>query len=278
VQKQYTEGPLTIAKWAELVTVHALPGPGIVTALQQAANNTIAQYNSTVHTEISAGRGDEAPEDSPIEGFTPIAPPPRTRSSDSSSSSPPPNGEFEKLHMTPGNVRKRSIVSISTTISTKSEPMSPQPANTSFLQPRSRTESIEDAYARLGSIPYLRACLLLVQMSSANNLLTKEYTTCSMQIARQYSDFVLGVIAQESQNTRADDNFLTFTPGVKLLEPGADRGDGLGQQYRTPKEVITLDGTDVIIVGRGIIKAENRIAVAESYRKEAWEAYESRIE
>jgi uridine monophosphate synthetase len=124
----------------------------------------------------------------------------------------------------------------------------------------------------------VRATLLLAQMSSENNLLTPEYTNSCVQIARQQSDFVLGFIAQESLNTRGDDNFLTFTPGVKLLDEGESAGDGQGQQYRTPKDVVAEDGVDLIIVGRGILNAEHRIVAAERYRKEAWDAYESRIE
>jgi uridine monophosphate synthetase len=36
-------------------------------------------------------------------------------------------------------------------------------------------------------------------------------------------------------------------------------------------------GTDVVIVGRGIIKADDPGAEAERYRVEAWRAYEERI-
>jgi orotidine-5'-phosphate decarboxylase len=58
----------------------------------------------------------------------------------------------------------------------------------------------------------------------------------------------------------------------------------MGQQYRTPHQVIYDSGCDVIIVGRGIygkmgadggdevVKAE-----AERYRAEGWAAYQKRI-
>jgi uridine monophosphate synthetase len=272
---QYTEGPLSIAKWAELVTVHVLPGPAIVTSLKQAAERTINDYNTTVQTEIVAGPARSEPP-TPTEeyaGSSSMQQSLKARESDSSTHS----AELEKLQMT--QIRKHSIVSISTTISTRSEPMSPGPAASSFaMQPRARTESIEDAYARLGSIPYQRAALLLAQMSSAGNLLTESYTQQCLQIGRQSPDFVLGFISQRSLNVKADDNFITFTPGVKLLEPGADVGDGHGQQYRTPTQVIGKDGADVVIVGRGILSAENRVAEAEMYRKAAWQAYELRVE
>jgi uridine monophosphate synthetase len=37
------------------------------------------------------------------------------------------------------------------------------------------------------------------------------------------------------------------------------------------------DGADVIIVGRGILEANDRKAEAERYRHEAWSAYEARV-
>ncbi len=72
------------------------------------------------------------------------------------------------------------------------------------------------------------------------------------------------------QHTLASDpHWINFTPGIKL-EIG---NDGLGQQYVTPDQAIREHGSDVIIVGRGIMAAKNPLKEAEMYRYHGWESY-----
>lgn len=174
-------------------------------------------------------------------------------------------------------MRKASVVSISTTITHKTEPISPQP--TPYIDLEDGTGKVRDIFAGLGSPPYLRALLLLAEMSSEGNLLTGAYTDQCVSIAREHRDFVIGFIAQRSLNVQPEDNFITMTPGVSLPPPeqAAVTGDGLGQQYNSPENVVLNKGCDVIIVGRGILKSEDRQAEAERYRVAAWQAYETRI-
>lgn len=140
-------------------------------------------------------------------------------------------------------------------------------------------------------------------MSSAGNLATGEYTAAALEMARANKDFVVGFIAMgrieerypappPQPLTKATDrgelvleyslspdleDWLILTPGV-----GLDlKGDGLGQQYRTPHEVVFESGCDVIIVGRGIYgecgDTEGMKRQAQRYREEGWKAYVARI-
>lgn len=54
-------------------------------------------------------------------------------------------------------------------------------------------------------------------------------------------------------------------------------GDGLGQQYTTPEVVVNSKGSDVIIVGRGVLEAPDRLKAAELYRQSGWDAYRKRM-
>lgn len=78
----------------------------------------------------------------------------------------------------------------------------------------------------------------------------------------------------ESVEVGGGEDWLIMTPGVGL----SVKGDKLGQQYRTPREVVYESGCDIIIVGRGIygIKGEEE-ETAERYRLEGWKAYEERL-
>ncbi|TKS67483.1 Uridine 5'-monophosphate synthase [Collichthys lucidus] len=119
--------------------------------------------------------------------------------------------------------------------------------------------------------PLGRGCLLIAQMSSQGSLATGEYTNAVLQMAEEQSDFVIGFICGSKISKRPE--FIHMTPGVQMQAGG----DALGQQYSTPEEVLCNKGSDVIIVGRGILEAPDRLKAAESYRKSGWEAYTKRL-
>ncbi|HSW70417.1 MAG TPA: orotidine-5'-phosphate decarboxylase, partial [Gammaproteobacteria bacterium] len=116
-----------------------------------------------------------------------------------------------------------------------------------------------------------RGLLLLAQMSSANNFLTPEYTEKTVALAKQFPEFVIGFISQ--QKLSSEPQWIYLTPGVHL----STEGDNLGQQYLTPERAILEQGSDIIIVGRGILKASDPLATAKQYRAAGWDAYQARI-
>ena len=187
-------------------------------------------------------------------------------------------GEERRLSIKAAD-RKHSVVSVTTSISMRTESISPRP------EPNANGEEVFNLdvateLVRLGPPPFLRSLLLLAEMSSEGHLMTPEYQKRTVEIARSRREFVMGFIAQRSLNTEPEDNFITMTPGCQLPPPGQEGkklGDALGQQYNTPRKLIFEQGCDVIIVGRGIVRAQDRKSEAERYRKAAWSAYEERI-
>lgn len=146
--------------------------------------------------------------------------------------------------------------------------------------------SIITGLASVG-LPLERGLILLAEMSSKGALTTGAYTEDAVRMARGRRDFVIGFIAQhrmegigarETDNI-GDEDFLILSPGVGLDV----KGDAMGQQYRTPSEVVTDCGCDVIIVGRGIFGTGQNINVgevqrqAQRYQTAGWEAYERRL-
>jgi orotidine-5'-phosphate decarboxylase len=129
--------------------------------------------------------------------------------------------------------------------------------------------------------------LLLAEMSSAGALTKGEYTEETVRMARANRDFVIGFIAQRRMDgigatadspAPEDEDFLILSPGVGLDV----KGDSMGQQYRTPRQVVLECGSDVIIVGRGVYgkdysKVDEIGAQARRYRDEGWNAYQERV-
>ncbi|KAL8801470.1 MAG: hypothetical protein Q9182_004436 [Xanthomendoza sp. 2 TL-2023] len=285
VQAQYTRGPLRIATWAHLTNAHLFPGPAMITALHSAASKTLISLNQSVSTEITTGTPrtsidglsttgtDPEPDDDPFPSSTHQFQP---SSSYEGNTLSPTSPSFDTSH------RRSSVVTATTTISQTFEPCPPNPATLS----RSLSSSSGDrpfdrasALKELGPPPHARGLLLLAQMSSDNNLLTPSYTKTCVSIAREQKDFVVGFVAQENLNAEKEDEFLVFTPGVGFPPEGSEKGkgDGMGQRWRGPREVVRDEGADIVIVGRGIVNAKDRVSEAERYRREAWRGYEERV-
>ena len=250
VQTQYTRGPFRIATWAHLVNAHIFPGPGVVTALAQAAADIAHTLKNSVSTEITIG----TPEATDEEGDDVSA--------------------AEDARRRDGALAERKGSVVATTTIKQTVHVSRQVSGSDLVQ----TGQAEASADPIGDAPVERGLLLLAQMSSAGNLMDEAYAERCLDTARAHPGFVVGFVAQENLNEAASDNFVTMTPGVGLPREGHEAtGDALGQQYRTPEAVVGSDGCDVVIVGRGILGAPDRAKEAARYRAEAWKAYEKRI-
>jgi uridine monophosphate synthetase len=115
------------------------------------------------------------------------------------------------------------------------------------------------------------AFLLIAQMSSANALTQQSYTDATVKLALDYPENVIGVICR--QKLSDNPGLLHVTPGVQL----AEGSDAFGQQYLTPEKVINELGSDIIIVGRGILQAQDPVAAAQQYKRAGWDAYLQKI-
>jgi uridine monophosphate synthetase len=259
VQLQYTDGTAKIIEWSHITNVNMIPGKAVVDSMADAAVRWRERKRYEVKTDISVGTPQEESEGSDTED-------------DGNTQTPVAEENGLDADRAARDGRKASIVSI-TTVSQRFEP-----ANS----PRTFEEFGEEVYPGIEEAPMERGLLILAQMSSKGNFMTAEYTKACVESAREHRDYVMGFISQETLNSNADDQFLSMTPGCQL--PPSDEpedaevaGDGKGQQYNTPKKIVGLMGNDIVIVGRGIIRADNPMVEAERYRKRAWEAYEERL-
>jgi orotidine 5'-phosphate decarboxylase subfamily 1 len=118
------------------------------------------------------------------------------------------------------------------------------------------------------------SAFLLAAMSAKGNLISDTYSRTTIQMGAKNSHWVSGFIgfAKTVQDlkklrTKIPADMLLLMPGVNLEA----KGDAMGQQYVTVKSAVN-GGADLIIVGRGIITADNPKKKAALYRNEAWQA------
>jgi uridine monophosphate synthetase len=269
VQMQYTAGTARIIEWAHITNVNIDAGKEVVKALAEAAAKWHERINYEVRTSVSVG--------TPLsETFGDVNGVNGINGGDDSPLDTTEQSSGEESQGAGYNGRKGSIVSITTVTQSYEMAGSPRLSKTIL-------EGDDILYPGIEEAPMDRGLLILAQMSTKGCLMTKDYTQACIEAAREHKRFVMGYVAQECLNSEPDDNFIHMTPGCKLPPVGEEEngqleGDGLGQQYNTPAKLIGLKGTDIVIVGRGIINADDPRSEAERYRKKAWRAYQERIE
>ncbi|KAG6017161.1 orotidine 5'-phosphate decarboxylase [Claviceps citrina] len=260
VELQYIGGSARIIEWAHIVNVNMVPGKASVTSLANAATRWFERFPYEVKTSVSVGT--PTTEDFDETG---------TESSDGDDA----DDKLRRRRRDDG--RKGSIVSV-TTVTQQYETVN-SPRLTKGINGGGGEEVL---FAGIEEAPMTRGLLILAQMSSAGNFMNREYTQACVEAAREHRGFVMGFVSQEALNTEPDDQFIHMTPGCQLPPEDEDqngpvRGDGKGQQYNTPQKIIGMAGADIVIVGRGILKAGDPEGEAERYRSAAWKAYTERV-
>jgi uridine monophosphate synthetase len=269
VQMQYTAGTARIIEWAHITNANIDAGKDMVRAMAEAAAKWKARINYEVRTSVTVGtpvsdQFDDAEE--------------REQAQQQDDKGEPLRLNAQEQHQQDSkdvDGRKGSIVSITTVT------QSFEPADSPRLS-KTNAQGDDLVFAGIDEAPLDRGLLLLAQMSTKGCLMTKDYTQACIEAARENKAFVMGYVAQETLNTAPDDDFIHMTPGCKLPPPSEEengqlQGDGLGQQYNTPRKLINICGTDIVIVGRGIITAGDPPSEAERYRRKAWKAYLARL-
>lgn len=108
----------------------------------------------------------------------------------------------------------------------------------------------------------------ILGMSTEGTLTDSHYREEALKVIENHPS-IIGCVAQNE----VSDQLLLFTPGVNLGTSGDDKG----QQYNSPEHVIRKYGTDFIIVGRGIYKADEPEQEALRYKNEGWKAYQDSL-
>ncbi|WP_185865115.1 orotidine-5'-phosphate decarboxylase [Blattabacterium cuenoti] len=113
-------------------------------------------------------------------------------------------------------------------------------------------------------IPANIGLITISEMSSIGQLLDDNYIRNALNISIN-NPKVIGTVAQR----KVDDRLLLFTPGINFSRSR--------KNYIHPNLAFSKNGSDFIIVGRGIYQSNNPYKIAEKYRNVAWKAYENEL-
>ncbi len=117
-----------------------------------------------------------------------------------------------------------------------------------------------------------KAGFLLAKMSSRGNLMNDNYTRKIFDMGKKFPQWVSGYIVHAHSAEELKRLKNKIAPGQLLLMPGVklEKGvDSLGQQYTGVEEAVD-GGADLIIVGRGIVRAQHPGETAKIYKEKSW--------
>ena len=123
-----------------------------------------------------------------------------------------------------------------------------------------------------------RGAFLLARMSSRDNFITPDYTARVFHEGRRRREWVAGYIGHGKDSADIAAFKKLLPPDQLLLMPGVQLqagGDALGQQYLSVEEAVR-GGADLVILGRGIIKADDPGETAGRVRALGWQCYTER--
>ncbi|MBI5355438.1 MAG: orotidine-5'-phosphate decarboxylase [Candidatus Aenigmarchaeota archaeon] len=124
------------------------------------------------------------------------------------------------------------------------------------------------AIAGKGTIEALgKNVVIVAEMTQSGSLTNAGYRKRAIQIGESLDS--TGFVLNPANKTHVNQKFVVFSPGINF----SSRGDSYGQTYVSPVTAIK-NGTDVIIVGRGIYAAKNPAKKSKEYRKISWSALE----
>tara|TARA_Y100000022_G_C13240415_1_gene372097 strand:+ start:177 stop:899 length:723 start_codon:yes stop_codon:yes gene_type:complete len=111
--------------------------------------------------------------------------------------------------------------------------------------------------------------LYIAEMSNKNNMLNNDYKNKTLEIANKYKNCIIGFICQHKISNC---DYLYFTPGVNI-ECTKDNYD---QKYISP-ETAFKNGSDIIIIGRGITNSHNIKESCIKYRDIFYNLYKTKL-
>jgi len=120
-----------------------------------------------------------------------------------------------------------------------------------------------------GVFQVLDGIVLVYELSTKDNLIDSCYKRKCNYLLNKYKDKIAGVVCQKFVNN----NILHMTPGVNI----DITEDNIDQQYRSPNKAIIDDGCDIVIVGRGIYRADNIKEKTKEYQQICWDSYQHKL-